>query len=367
MKKYFLILIGLPLLFIGCKNEEVKKDEKFVPVKVFKVKPDNIGNYLRATGSVIAGEDVMIYSKITEKVENIFVKPGDKVSIGQTLAVQYNAVLKQSVEAAENAVRTAEIQLKMLQQDFNRMHSLFEQKAISPQQFEQSKTQLESAQIAFESAKVQLQQAKEQYENSFIKSSINGIVASINIEKNHMLAAGVPVIQVVSGGSMKAKVKIPSTEISSIRKGQKVKVNFPSIPDKTFDAAISEIDFALDQISKSLEIEVTLHNVDYRIKSGMFAEFNIETFSKTNAIIIPESVVQSRTEIQIDRETGLQKPFKKYFVFIIKNGKAELTEIEIGINNDGRIEVQKGLKAEDVIVVVGQNIVKTGDKVKIID
>ena len=359
MKKYFLILIGLPLLFIGCKNEEVKKDEKFVPVKVFKVKPDNIGNYLRATGSVIAGEDVMIYSKITEKVENIFVKPGDKVSIGQTLAVQYNEVLKQSVEAAENAVRTAEIQLKMLQQDFNRMHSLFEQKAISPQQFEQSKTQLESAQIAFESAKVQLKQAKEQYGNSFIKSSINGIVASINIEKNH--------IQVVSGGSMKAKVKIPSTEISSIRKGQKVKVNFPSIPDKTFDATISEIDFAVDQISKSLEIEVTLHNVDYRIKSGMFAEFNIETFSKTNAIIIPESAVQSRTEIQIDRETGLQKPIKKYFVFLIKNGKAELTEIEIGINNDGRIEVQKGLKAEDVIVVVGQNIVKTGDKVKIID
>lgn len=368
MKKFLIVFVSFFLiLMLGCQKENEKQEEKLVPVKVFELKPDNIGNYFRATGTITAGEDVMIYSKATEKIEKIFVKPGDQVKAEQILAVQYNSLFKQNVEAAENGVKSAEVNLKMLQQDFNRMKSLFEQKAISIQQFEQIKTQYESANIALESAKVQLQQAKEQFENSFIRSPINGTIASINIEKNQMVAAGIPVIQVISGGSMKAKVKIPATEISSIRKGQNVNVNFPAIPDKTFNAVISEIDAAIDQVSKTLEIEVTLMNTDYRVKSGMFAEFLIETSSKKNAIVIPEGAIQSRTEVQIDRQTGIQNSIKKFFVFVIKNGKAELTEIQTGINNDGRTEIIKGLNAGDVIVVVGQNIVKSGDKVKIID
>jgi len=368
MKKSYLLVIAFLSIFLSyCQQEKEEVSEKLVPVRVFNVKPDNIGNYLRATGTITAGEDVMIYSKTTERIEKIFVKPGDKVSVGQTLAIQYNTSFKQMIEAAENGVKNAEVQMRMIQRDYERLKNLYEQKAISSQQFEQIKTQNESAQIAFESAKVQLQQAKEQYENSFIKSPIAGIVASINIEKNQMLPAGMPAIHVISGGTMKAKIKIPSTEISAIRKGQSVKVEFPAVPNKIYNAVITEIDYAIDQITKNLQVEVSLRDADSKVKSGMFGEFYIETFSRKNTIIIPESAIQSRTEVQIDRQTGLQNSVKKYFVFVIKNGKAKLTEVQTGINNDGRTEILSGLRGSDVIIVVGQNIVRSGDKVKIIE
>ncbi|MBK8943971.1 MAG: efflux RND transporter periplasmic adaptor subunit [Ignavibacteriae bacterium] len=368
MKKLFLVsTIFILFIFTSCQEETKQKNEKIVPVKVFNVKLDNIENFVKATGTITAGEDVIVYSKVSEKIINIYVKPGDRISQGQNIAVQYNALFKQSVDAAETSVKSAQAQLNLALQEFNRIKNLYEQKAISSQQFDQIKTQYESAELGLQAAKVQLQQAKEQFDNSFIKAPFSGVVASLYIEKNQMLPAGLPVAQIINSNSMKAKVKIPSSEISGIFKGQSVSIELPSIPNKIYEGTVVQIDHAVDQISKNLQVEVSLNKIHPEIKSGMFGEFLIKTSIKENRIIIPENSIQSRTEVKIDRETGTQKSIKKYFVFVIKNGKADLVEVKTGINNDGRTEIISGLNVGDTIVVVGHNIVKTGDKVKIID
>lgn len=368
MKKYFVLLtVSFLFTLIGCSKEEEKKEEKSVPVKVFAVRNDRIENAIKITGSISAGEDVYVPAKVTERIEKIYVKPGDRVYKGQTIAVQYNAIFKQGVEAAETAVKSVEAQAKLVAQDYERMKKLFDQKAISQQQYDQIKTQYDATQFSVEQAKVQLLQAKEQFDNSFVKAPFAGIAASIMVENNQMIIAGTPVVQVINPSSMKAKIKIPSADIKGIFKGQNVKISFPSIPDKNYLGTIAQIDQAVDPITKNLQVEVLLKNPDNFIKSGMFGEFFIETKIKENSIVIPENAVQSRTEVAIDRETGLQKSIKKHFIFVVKNGIAHLTEIKIGISNNGRIEVSSGLNDGDVVVVVGQNIVKSGDKVKIIE
>jgi RND family efflux transporter MFP subunit len=368
MKKYFLFLVIVTLLVtIGCGEDKEKKTEKTVPVKVYKVKNDRIENAIKVTGSISAGEDVIVFAKVSERVERIFVKPGDRVTQGQTLAVQYNAIFKQGVEAAESAVKSALIQAKLVAQDYDRMKTLFDQKAISQQQFDQIKTQNESLQLMLDQSKVQLKLAKEQYDNSFIKAPFSGVAASVFVEANQMTAAGTPIVQVINPKNMKAKIKIPSSDIKGIFKGQNVKINFPSVPEKSYFGTITQIDQAVDQFSKNLQIEVLIKSPDNMIKSGMFGEFLIETDIKENSIVIPESAIQNRTEVKIDRETGLQNSIRKSFVFIVKNDAAQLAEVKTGIVNDGRIEVLSGLSRGDVVIVVGQNIVKAGEKVKIID
>ncbi|MCB0748957.1 MAG: efflux RND transporter periplasmic adaptor subunit [Ignavibacteriae bacterium] len=368
MKKLFLIFTAILILIVtACNQETEQNNEKVVPVKVFTVKPDKIEKYVKSTGSITGEEDVVVYSKVTERIVNVYVKPGARVSKGQTIAVQYNAIFKQSVEAAETAVQSAQTQLNQAQQDFNRIQKLYDEKAISNQQFDQTKTQYESTGLGLQAAKVQLQQAKEQYENSFIKAPFSGIVASVYVEENQMVAAGLPVAQIINSNSMKAKVKIPSSEIVGIFKGQKVTIEFPSIPSKNYEGIVTEIDQAIDPISKNLQLEISITKPDNLLKSGMFGQFFIQTDVEENKIIIPESSIQSRTEVKVDRNTGLQNSVKKYFIFLIKNGIAELVEVKPGIKSDGRIEILSGLITGDTVVVIGQNIVKTGDKVKIID
>lgn len=355
------------LLVSGCSEKNDTTVEKPVPVMVYKVESENISEQIVVTGSVSAAEDVIVYSKIGERIDKIYVKPGDKVNTGKVVASLYNETLRQGVEAAEAALKTAEVQYELMIKEYERMENLFKQKAISQQQFDQVAMQKKSASFGFEQAKAMLKQSKEMYDNSFVRTPFNGTVASVFVEKNQMVGAGMPVVQIINPSSMKAKLKLASKDAVYVKKGQKVDISFPSIKNRKFVGTVTQINEAIDPLSKTLEIEVTFSTVSPEIKSGLFGEFGIKTNERENVFVIPENAVLSQTEVTIDRSTGLQKPIRKYFVFLVKDGKAEIKEIFIGIKNDSRLEVKSGLNLSDTLIVVGQNIVQAGQKVKVID
>ncbi len=368
MNKHLLTLLIICILFlISCKTEEEVQEEKSIPVNVYKIQPDTISRYIKLTGSISGENDAIVYSKISEKLDRIYVKPGQKVNNDEVLAVQYNALFEQSVELAKSALKTAQAQYELVNQDFERMGELYKQKAVSPQQYDQAETQKKTSEAGLEQAKLQLEQANENYQGSFIKSPFNGIVGAIFFEENQMVPAGQPVVQIVNTSAMKSKLQLSSKDISAVSIGQSVLINFPSIPDKEYKGKVININHAVNKLSNLLEIEVQLINPDNRIKSGIFGKFLIEAATKKGVIVLPENSLLQRTEIIVDKKTGVQKTMKKYFVFAVDNGLSKLKEVKTGINSDGRIEILKGLKIADTVIVVGQNIVRDGQKVKIVE
>jgi len=366
MNKKIILLILLTII-IGCSKKEDNNVDKPVPVKIYKVKLESISKYVHTTGTISAEEDVIVYSKAAERVEKIFVKPGMSVSKNQIIAQLKNDVQKQGLEIANSALKTAEVQAKLAMQDYERMQKLFSEKAISQQQFEQIKAAKESAENALNQAKAAYEQAKEQFENTFIKAPFNGYVAAIYVEENQMINMGQPVAQVISPSKMKSKVYITGKDIQLIKTGQNVRIKFPSIMNTEFNGKVVKMNTSIDQLSKALEVEISILSNDSRLKSGMFGEFFIEVENHPNTIVVPEFSLLTQTEVKIDRETGLQTPVKKYFLFVISNGKAKLKEVKTGILNDGQIEITDGLNVGDTVIVVGQNIVKEDQKVKVIE
>lgn len=367
MKRTILLVVLFGLFFSACSSESEQTVEKPIPVKIYKVKPESISKFIKLTGAVTASNDAVVFSKITEKLVKINVNPGDNVSAGQVLAVQYNTSLEQGVKLAEAALKSAEATLKLVNQESERVTKLFQQKAASQQQYDQAVSQKETAEAAFEQAKLQIAQERERYDNSFIKAPFAGVVAAFYYENNQMVPAGTAVAQVVGKNGIKAKLKVSSKDIPLIKSGQPVKVSFPSIPDQTYNGSVVNINQAVDPVTRLLEIEVQITNPDSRVKSGIFGEFLIDVVSKENTMVIPETASLQQTEIIINKETGMQQTVKKYYVFLVKNNKAELKEIKAGIINDGRMEILNGLQISDNVVVVGQNIVREGQTVNVIE
>lgn len=366
MKKKIVLLI-LFVFIIGCTQKTDENIDKPVPIKIYKVKTESISKYVHATGTISAEEDVIVYSKSAERVEKIFVKPGTPVSRNQIIAQLKNDVQKQGLEIANSALKNAEVQAKLTLQDFERMQKLFFEKAISQQQFDQIKAAKESAENSLNQAKAAYEQAKEQYENTFIKAPFDGYVAAIYVEENQMINMGQPVAQVISPSKMKSKVYITGKDIQLIKTGQNVRIKFPSIMNEEFNGKVVKMNTSIDQMSKALEVEISILSNDSRLKSGMFGEFFIEVESHPNTIVVPEFALLTQTEVKIDRETGLQTPIRKYFLFVVKDGIAKLREVKTGIMSDGHMEITEGLSNGDTVIVVGQNIVKENQKVKVIE
>jgi membrane fusion protein, multidrug efflux system len=366
-KILIIFLFLLPVILPGCKSDNEEAEETRVPVRVYEVKPASLTEYLKIPGTISAGEDAVVFSKVSERVERILVRAGDKVNVNQTLTVQSNEILNQGLEAAKASVNSAEVQFELLTQDLERMERLYKQRAISQQQYDQLVTQRKSAEANLEALKAQYRQAEEQVQNSILKAPFSGIVAAVFVEVNQMVPAGQPVVQVINPSTWKAKAKISGRNIDLVKKGQEVLVTVPSIPDKNYKGKISLINRAVDPVSKNLEIEITITNADDRIKSGMHGNFHIAANEIKDALIIPENALLTQTEIAINRETGIQESVKKYFVFTVDEETANLKEISVGLITEGRAEVRNGLSVSDKVIIVGNNVVQDGDKVNIIE
>ncbi len=361
------LLVVAGLLLAGCSQKAGEDSTKTVPVKIHTVKAESISAYVRATGSVTADEDVIVYSKTSERVEKISIRPGQAVAKDQVLVEQRNELLKKGLEIAQAALRTAEAQSKLASTDYERMDKLFAEKAISPQQFEQAKTGKVGADQGLQQASSMYEQAKEQFDFSLVKAPFDGIVAAVYVEKNQMVGAGQPMVQLVSASRMKAKVYLTGSDVQQVKLGQRTLIKFPTIPGKEFSGRVDKINTAIDQTSKTLEVEIGFLTGDKRLASGLFGEFLIETVSNANRLIIPETALIPQTEIRINRETGLQDNVKRYFLYLVQSRTARMKEVKTGISNDGRIEITEGLAAGDSVVIVGQNIVKDGQPVNVID
>jgi RND family efflux transporter MFP subunit len=365
MKKTILILISLSLL-AGCKPARKDTVVTSVPVTVYVIKPETISSYIKLTGGIEAEEDAVVYSKISEKLDKILVRMGETVNSGQVLAEQYNQSLKESVSQASAALRNAQSQYNMINSDFERKQRLYKNKAISQQQFDQAEAQFEAAMSGLDQAKAALKLAQEQYENSLIKAPFDGKVAIIYYDKDQMVPAGQPVLKIVNAKNIKAKLAVPEVDISHIAQGQRVFATFPAFLDTQFVGFIYRVDEAINPTTRTLEIEVRMDNRKGMLKSGQFGQFLIETEHHEQTIVVTDIAVMTQTNVEVT-DRGEQKEIKKYYVYIIKDGMALKRFVKPGLYSQGKIELLEGISINDSLIVVGQNIVKDGNPVRVVN
>lgn len=353
-------------LLTGCKPPVRDTVQRVVPVKVYVAMPDTISSYVTLTGGIEARNDAFVYSKTSEKLVSLQVKQGDGVTAGQVLATQYNESALQGRTVAAAALKSAEIQVQTGSDDFRRMEKLLEKKAVTKQQYDQAKSRFDIAQASHEQAKAALEQANVLYENAILRAPFNGRVAMIYFDVNEMVPAGQQVIKIVDAHTVKAKLNVPSVDMGKFGEGCAVVATFPSLPDTQFTGIVYRMDEAVDPATRTLTAEVRIDNGGGVLTSGLFGEFRIETAKRRGVVVVSEMTVMSTTQISTD-EKGVQHEIPGYHVFIARGGKAVKKEVVPGIVSGGMTELSRGVAFGDSIVVVGQNVLKEGNAVRIVN
>lgn len=366
MKKYLICLVILILVFMtGCDQNKKEEKKPAVPVIIYAAKPDSIASYVKLTGGLSAKTDLDLFAMTSETIKKIYVNEGDKVAKGDLLLEQENGMIKQGVKSAEAGLSSAQAQYNLAEKEFQRMRQLFQKEAITQQQFDQVEMQFNAAKAGLALSKAQLEQAKEQLEYSRIYAPSAGMIAMLYFEEGQMTPAGVPVLKFVNNQKMLAKLQLPEIDFNYVYLNQKVKANFAAFPQMEFTGRVASIDHAIDPVTRTLEVEVELDNGKDELQSGMFGEFLLVMKERKDVIVMADQAIMTRTKLRIDKD-GKQITDKEYYVFLEKDKKAVMQPIKTGIQSKGRIEITSGLNFNDHVIVVGQNIVKNGDEVKIV-
>ena len=366
-KKYALFIVILTLLLASCQDSSIDKAEKPVPVKVYQVKPDNISSYLEITGNLEAGDDALIFSQVSEEMKKIQKPVGSRVKSGEIIAELQNNIWQEALNQARASLESIEARHVQVKSDYDRYQRLFDEKAISQQQWEKIRSAMQETDATLAQLRAAYQQAHEQFLKTYIQAPFAGVIGSLYFDEGQMVPMGQPVAKIINTRLMKARLNIPDIHIQKLKIDQNVEAVFPVWPDTQFTGLIRQIDPAIDPVSRTVEVEVIFDNKNGQLQSGLYGQFRLELLQHKNTIIVPENALIRRTQVEIDPTTGETSTLKQFFVFVVNSDTARQVQVTPGLESGQLIEIISGLLENDRVIIVGQKIVKNGRPVMIIE
>ena len=145
-------------------------------------------------------------------------------------------------------------------------------------------------------------------------------------------------------------LKIPENFATVIKKDLSVIAKFSGIKDKIYKGKIEGVASRINAETRSILTRVKIDNPDYELIPGSLLEITLST-NKRDSLSIPDTSI-------------ILEGNKAYVYKVSKDNIANRSEIQIGLRNDGKVEVTSGLDEGDIIVAEGLKKVRPNGKIK---
>jgi RND family efflux transporter MFP subunit len=220
-------------------------------------------------------------SAIRGVLERVEVDRGDVVEEGQVVARLDSSVEQAAMELAKaRAQANAALNAEQASAEFaarrsERISTLYTQKAISGDQFDETKTsarlrelQLQQARENQRMAQLEARQAQEILNRHVIRSPVRGVVVHRYLSQGES-AEDKPIVRIAEIQTLRAEAIIPVAQFGTVRTGQKA-VIVPEAPlTGHYVGTVSVVDRVADAASGTFRARVTLPNADYALPSGL--------------------------------------------------------------------------------------------------
>lgn len=310
-------------------------------VVVTEVQPGEFNHYIEVQGKVDGEDNIAVSAEMSGAVIQVYVKEGDRISKGQTLAQIDNSVMQKQIEAVRQ-------QLDFATTVFEKQKKLWDQKIGSEIQFLTAKNNKESLERNLATINNQLSMTR-------IKAPINGTVEEVNVKVGQMAMPGAPAFRVVNFSNAKIMADIAEVYAAKVKTGNSVKIFFPDY-NKEVTSNVRFSSKYINPVNRTFTIETRLGStpgVEYR--ANMLAVVKINDYNKKDAIALPINIVQ-------ESQAG-----KFVFLAVDENGKiiARKQKVELGQNYNGLTEIISGLQKGDKVITTGYNSLIEGQMLKI--
>ena len=145
-------------------------------------------------------------------------------------------------------------------------------------------------------------------------------------------------------------LKIPENFATVIKKDLSVIAKFSGIKDKIYKGKIDGVASRINAETRSILTRVKIDNPDYELIPGSLLEITL-SINKRDSLSIPDTSI-------------ILEGNKAYVYKVSKENIANRSEIQIGLRNDGKVEVTSGLNEGDIIVAEGLKKVRPNGKIK---
>lgn len=357
--------------------DEAQHRERTLPrVTVVTVGRSSPTSSLQLPGSIQAITEAPLLARADGYIKQRLVDIGDRVHLGDTLAVIEAPELDEQVRQAEATVRQAQAGVDQAEanlrqgradlelarvtadryarlvsdgsvsaQDNDQFQAQYKLKLAALQSLEQALKGQQSA-IAAAQANVARLENMKGYRN--VVAPFDGVITLRNVDSGALVNSGSTLLfRIAQTNALRIYLNVPQTNASSIRHGDTASLSVSNLPGRTFTGKVARTANALDPSSRTLLVEVHVPNPDGVLLPGMYAQVTLNSSRANPPLLIPsDALIVSGAGTQV--------------AVVDPNHRVHLQTIVAGRDYGDRLEVMKGLNDGEVIVAHPGDVLHEG-------
>ena len=396
------VLVGLAIAVIAFVVL-ARSGEGTGPVSKYTTQKVERGSLLvsvSATGTLEPLNEVAVGIEVSGTIKSVLVDFNDPVTEGQVLAVLDTSILESEAAQMQAALALANANYEEAQASVSeaanevaRLEDVYERSGgviPSAKDMDAAKATQQRSIAAAASAKAQIDQAKAQLavqrtqlSKAKVKSPINGVILSREIDPGQTVAASLqtPELFVIAEdlSKMELHVDVDKADVGQIREGQSATFTVDAYPEEVFPAVITQVRVAPDTTEGVVTYETILSvdNSDLRLLPGMTATAEIIVDQVEDALLVPNEALRFEPAAQqagssgngggvvgalmprppsssgsrsTSASTGAQKQ-----IWLLKDGQAEALTITTSATDGTYTEVVSDNLEEGAAVIVDED------------
>ncbi len=297
-----------------------EKDTSPRKVRVRNIKTENLTRKIYLNGIIEAQRDVTVTTKTTGEIVSLNIDLGQYVKNGETIAVIEHDLQKNALEQAQVSLKKAELNYELRKKIFERDRNLYENKALSREQYDLSENSLINAELALEQARTAKMTARVNYDNCFIKAPFSGVIADRPVQQGQYVTIGSPVARVVDTANLQVIVGLTQNDLLVYRQRRKRDVTVVISDSLTIPGTVVGVGDAPDKRTSLYSMKIIFKGVlDDENRRVVFPGMQAKVGIK--AEVFPLSFYLRRNEMRLISD--------RYYAFIEKDGKTLQKEIEV--------------------------------------
>lgn len=318
-----LLAVALPLA--GCGHKASPHPAPNLPAATVRVQTVESRKRMATedvVGTVRPRLRSVIEAKVSGRVEQMLVAPGQRVRAGELLVLLNAAEIQARYDQARALREQAE-------REFKRKEALFKDKTISQAEFDAADSQLRVAEAAVKEAETLLGYIK-------ITAPFDGVITAKRADVGDLAAPGKPLLEMEDPATLRLEADVPEALMGRIALGDRLTVRVPA-SGSVIEGAVSEIAPVADPNSRTFPVKVDLPAAA-GLRSGQFGRLAVPV-AEVEAIRVPAQAVIVRGQMEI--------------AFVVANGRARMRLVKTGKHLPAEVEIVSGLTPGETLVVEG--------------
>lgn len=343
---------------------------------------------LVTSGRVVQRRQSLLGVTVQSTVSEVLVEAGDRVEADVLLVRLADEEAVAALAQAEAAVAEAEaglsrnqgvgrrlasqslerarIDAEQAESDYTRQQSLFQAGVVTEADLERGRRERDatrsrrvSASIdvaasgasgsdaralaaALSGAQARLRSAEVALQRTQLRAPSAGVVLVRHVERGEVVRPGDALITFAGDGPLEILVRPDESNLARLAVGQRALVSPDAFPDRRLNAEVARIAPSIDPSRGTVDVELTLEE-EIDLRPEMTVTVEIQVGRAEEALVLPASLI---------RDLGSDSPW----VLVAREGSAQRSDIELGLEGDELIQILSGLDADDAVIAPMANV-----------